>query len=176
MKWNKSIRGLGRGACFFAGAAAVSLVVGALVDGPRIQPLGWSFGSAAERQLGTANEPRAPEQQDRVMVISLAEAVQWFDRKGALFLDAQPSLFFSMRRIPGALNLSREDFDDDYRRLEREIREWVGPILVYCSDEQCEDSARVAGRLAALGFPEIIVYRGGIEEWEAAGMPVETDD
>jgi 3-mercaptopyruvate sulfurtransferase SseA len=39
------------------------------------------------------------------------------DSKSALILDARPSVFFEQGHVPGALNLGRDDFAQDYRRL-----------------------------------------------------------
>ena len=98
--------------------------------------------------------------------------------KSALILDARPAVFFARGHVPGALNLSRDDFSHDYRRLDRMLKAAQGePIIVYCSGGECHDSRLVANALLSLGFSDVSVYTGGWEEWseahlaEATGRP-----
>jgi rhodanese-related sulfurtransferase len=138
----------------------------------------FALGFAIHGVRGGSRGQRSAPQEDgevRIAVISLAAAAQRFERDDVIFLDAQPSSFHALRRIPGARNLSREDFATDIRRIEPELRGSGRPLLVYCSDEACEDSTLVAARLAGLGFREIMLFKGGIDQWEASGMPVESD-
>lgn len=39
------------------------------------------------------------------------------------------------------------------------------PIVVYCTDYACTESHRVAQELKKLGFTDVKVYKGGIQEW-----------
>jgi rhodanese-related sulfurtransferase len=49
-------------------------------------------------------------------------------------------------------------------------------IVIYCTGGHCEDSEFAALMLAEMGIPKdrLIVFVGGIKEWKAAGLPVET--
>jgi rhodanese-related sulfurtransferase len=49
-------------------------------------------------------------------------------------------------------------------------------IVVYCTGGTCEDSEFAAVMLAEMGIPreKLLVFVGGIKEWKAAGLPVET--
>jgi rhodanese-related sulfurtransferase len=49
-------------------------------------------------------------------------------------------------------------------------------IVVYCTGGKCEDSEFAAGTLLEAGIPaaKISVYIGGITEWTAAKLPLET--
>jgi len=49
----------------------------------------------------------------------------------------------------------------------------AAPIVTYCSNPSCPNSQRVAERLTALGYADVRKYREGIEDWVAAGLPVE---
>jgi len=95
--------------------------------------------------------------------------------KRALILDARPSVFFEQGHVPGALNLARDDFARDYRRLSPELKAATDkPIVVYCSGGECHDSRLVANALLTLGFSDVRVFTGGWEEWQAAGLPTAT--
>jgi rhodanese-related sulfurtransferase len=48
--------------------------------------------------------------------------------------------------------------------------------VVYCNGGECEDSEFAAIMLRDAGVPRemLFVFAGGIVEWKAAGLPVET--
>lgn len=48
------------------------------------------------------------------------------------------------------------------------------PIAVFCWSAQCWISIHAAVRLQALGYKNVFWYRGGIEAWKAAKLPVVT--
>ncbi len=92
--------------------------------------------------------------------------------KSALILDARPSVFFEQGHVPGALNLARDDFPKDYRRLAGVLQAAHDkPIIVYCSGGDCHDSRLVANALLSLGFGNVRVFTGGWDAWSAAGLP-----
>jgi len=97
------------------------------------------------------------------------------ESKSALILDARPSVFFENGHVPGAINLARDDFAHDYRRLAGVLRANNDkPIIVYCSGGECHDSRLVANALLSLGFGDVTVFTGGWEAWSAAGLPAST--
>jgi rhodanese-related sulfurtransferase len=92
--------------------------------------------------------------------------------KSALIFDARPSAFFERGHVPGALNLARDDFALDYRRLGGALQSARDkPIIVYCSGGDCHDSRLVANALLSLGFSNVRVFTGGWDAWSAAGLP-----
>jgi rhodanese-related sulfurtransferase len=46
-------------------------------------------------------------------------------------------------------------------------------IIVYCSGPTCPQSSAAAEKLTTLGFTNVRAYKGGLEQWKAAGLPVE---
>jgi rhodanese-related sulfurtransferase len=97
------------------------------------------------------------------------------ESKSALILDARPSVFFENGHVPGAINLARDDFAHDYRRLAGVLQtSHDKPIIVYCSGGDCHDSRLVANALLSLGFSDVTVFTGGWEAWSAAGLPAST--
>lgn len=97
------------------------------------------------------------------------------ESKSALILDARPSSFFAKGHVPGALNLARDNFAQDYRHLSGILKaDDDKPIIVYCSGGACHDSRLVANALLSLGFANVRVFTGGWEAWSAAGLPVST--
>ncbi len=92
-----------------------------------------------------------------------------------LFVDARDDAHFAAGRIPGAWPLDR------YRP-----EAYLPPLLpaclaalkvvVYCNGGECEDSefAAVMLRDAGVAADSLLVYAGGIAEWKALGLPLET--
>jgi rhodanese-related sulfurtransferase len=97
------------------------------------------------------------------------------ESKSALILDARPAVFFERGHVLGALNLSRDDFAHDYRRLAPTLKSAADkPIIVYCSGGACHDSKLVANALLSLGSSDVSIYTGGWDEWSAAQLPATT--
>ena len=107
--------------------------------------------------------------------VGLDEFRSAVESKNALILDARPSVFFAQGHVPGALNLARDNFAHDYRRLSPVLNA-IGdkPIIVYCSGGDCHDSRLVANALLSLGLGNVKVFTGGWEAWSAASLPVST--
>lgn len=47
------------------------------------------------------------------------------------------------------------------------------PLVLYCLSTQCWMSYNAALRAINLGYTNVLWYRGGIEAWKAAGLPVQ---
>ena len=104
--------------------------------------------------------------------VGLEEFQSAVESKSALILDARPSVFFERGHVPGALNLSRDDFAHDYRHLSALLKGAADkPIMVYCSGGECHDSRLVANAMLTLGFSNVRVFTGGWDAWSAAGRP-----
>ena len=114
----------------------------------RARPLPPALVQAAE--LPAANR-------DEVLAVTKGE-------QAALLIDARAPAFYRLGHIPGALNLSRKSFEEDYARLQRELKPGLR-LIVYCSGRECEDSHAVAAALLERGHPNVAVYTGGWEEW-----------
>ena len=112
----------------------------------------------------TASEPAA------VRVVGLAEFQRLVASRQAVVLDARPEIFYRLGHVPGARSLSREEFERDYgvQRVFLESRRGQ-PIAVYCSSASCEDSQMVADALVKLGYRQVLVFKGGWDEWINVG-------
>jgi rhodanese-related sulfurtransferase len=104
-------------------------------------------------------------------LVSAAEAKRRFDRKAALFLDARPRLNYELERIPGALALPEDEFDQHFSKLEPTLRGRFD-IIVYCSGFGCEASHIVSRKLKEKGIPAAVLQEG-MPAWQDAGYPLE---
>jgi rhodanese-related sulfurtransferase len=110
--------------------------------------------------------------QDGDQLVSAADAKDWLE-KGALFLDARPRDFWRMSRIPGALSLPEEEFDQAFPGLEPRLRQNLS-LIVYCSGYGCESSHIVARQLRARGYPAVILDEG-LPAWQDEGYALDTE-
>ena len=46
-------------------------------------------------------------------------------------------------------------------------------IVVYCGGPKCPQSRMAAEKLVKLGYEDVRVYEGGLEEWKAAALTIE---
>lgn len=47
------------------------------------------------------------------------------------------------------------------------------PIIVYCSNGECQNSTIAADRLSELGYANVFDYVEGKQDWVDAGLPTE---
>jgi rhodanese-related sulfurtransferase len=92
-----------------------------------------------------------------------------------VFIDARDDQHYEAGHIPGA-------YEFDHYHAEKYFAS-VFPVclqaqqvVVYCHGGDCEDSKFAAIILRDAGIPKekVYVYVGGITEWQANGLPVET--
>ena len=73
---------------------------------------------------------------------------------------------FRAKHIPGSLHLESPEKAKDILKPEDEV-------IVYCASVTCTASIYAYYTLEKLGYKNLHRYAGGIEDWEAAGFPLE---
>lgn len=91
-------------------------------------------------------------------------------RADFVLVDALAPIAFARTRLPGAVNITPDWVDS---RARRRIPDPATEVVVYCADEDCDSSVRVAQRLVELGYTNVRHYAGGKRDWVAAGLPLE---
>lgn len=86
-------------------------------------------------------------------------------------VDALGGEYYAKQHLPGAVALVEADVDGTAAAL---LPDKSAAIVTYCSNPACPNSGRVAQRLLNLGYTNVSKYREGIEDWLAAGLPVES--
>jgi rhodanese-related sulfurtransferase len=88
------------------------------------------------------------------------------DRESIKLLNALEPSPIRSHQIPNSLNiLQREDI---LRSLSSDDE-----IIVYCSDNVCNQSINLYYLLVQLGYNNVTRYAGGIKEWEQNGQALE---
>ena len=88
-----------------------------------------------------------------------------------LALEALPPEYFEAGHLPGARNLPLDKLEDLAHDL---IPSLDQPVVTYCSNTACNNSAAAAERLVRLGYRNVRKFPGGKEEWSEAGLPLES--
>jgi rhodanese-related sulfurtransferase len=93
------------------------------------------------------------------------------DAGAVIVVDALPAAPYRRRHLPGALNLVEEDAATKARQVLPDIG---AAIVTYSTDAECGRGEGLAQRLRAMGYTNVRIYRDGIEDWVAAGLPVDS--
>lgn len=88
-----------------------------------------------------------------------------------ILVDALPKDSFAKNHLPGAISIPAEDVKslapkmlDDKDQL----------IVTYCASAKCPKSRMAAEALEKLGYTNVMAYEGGIDDWQKAGLPLES--
>jgi adenylate cyclase len=151
-------------------AFAVSCVFGLLTNSLRRAPLPMGYENPEARMLRSISSGAGPIVREPEILEFQAVLRAWKE-SAALFVDAREPAFFEEGHIPRAINLPRKEILR--AKTIGELADKTRPVIVYCSEEDCEDGKIVAKGLLAMGHAKVTVYAGGWEEWSATGSPSE---
>ena len=94
--------------------------------------------------------------------------------RDVIVIDARSAASFRAGRVPGALSIPNDSFDDAFaekrQRLEKNLNQ---AIIVYCSSASCPAGQDLKAKLEFYGFTNISLFKGGWKEWKGAGLPLE---
>jgi rhodanese-related sulfurtransferase len=92
-----------------------------------------------------------------------------------VFIDARNDEHYQEGHIPGAYQLDHF-YPERYLAATLPVCQTAEQILIYCNGGACDDSLQTAIFLRDAGIPRerLFIYAGGITEWTAKGLPVET--
>jgi rhodanese-related sulfurtransferase len=126
----------------------------------------------------TAAQESFPPHPDKPWVDISGEQAELLHGRGVPFLDARRTSVFREGHIAGARAFSvwEADIDDKLKTFFSEGLDPGGPIVVYCSGGDCEDSHMLAQKLFLIGFDNVLVYRDGFPDWQRRGLPVRTGE
>jgi 3-mercaptopyruvate sulfurtransferase SseA len=112
-----------------------------------------------------------------IKLISVSEVKSLVDQKSkgkpdvVILIDPRPRRYFEEARIPSARHLTLADVP---------VRSTVDPsisrhkIIVVYGDDPASASARgMTKRLMAVGYRGVVLFAGGVKEWQQRGYAVE---
>lgn len=105
-----------------------------------------------------------------VEVATPAAAFTYFQKGGALFVDAREKERYRTAHIPGALNFPVDDFQE--HRASLSALRTSHAVIVYCEDTNCGASIKLATLLQESGVNDLVLMPEGIHGWLDEGYPV----
>lgn len=113
-----------------------------------------------------------------------AKEAQLLQTQGAVVVDTRTEKEYKARRIRGAVfaayvekSLKDVAFDpaqDDFQALDKVAQvDKAKPVIFACNGAECWKSYKAAKVAATKGFKAVYWLRGGLPEWDAAGLPTE---
>jgi len=106
-------------------------------------------------------------------VIPLEQAVEFYDTREAVFVDARPAWEYEEGRIPGAIHLPWQGWEQYMAGFLDAVPDPHTIVIAYCDGEACELSEGLALLLREMGYKNAVVLINGMTVWEQAGYPVE---
>ncbi|CCK81094.1 rhodanese-like domain-containing protein [Desulfobacula toluolica] len=97
--------------------------------------------------------------------VDVDQARQLFENSQAIFVDARPAEFFNQGHIAGAQNLPPSLFDFIYM-MRFSQTDVTRPIVVYGRNISRRYDEETAFNLLERGHENVVVFPGGIKEWE----------
>src|SRR5437868_13209806 len=79
---------------------------------------------------------------------------------------------FAAGHIPGSINIPVQS--PEFRERAQSLLSPDQTIVTYCASFSCQASTQAAERLGEMGFHNVLDYKGGIQDWKEAGLPVES--
>lgn len=136
-----------------------------------------NYFSSSGLPLFESYQPPEKEQKEEIFIQEIdAEFLQtMLDGDMAVVLDARKRSEFEIGHIPGAISFSLYEFEERYSQLQ-DLLNSGKTIITYCVNPSCHDSHLLATKLYELGHHDLLIYKDGIEGWEAMGNPTEVSD
>ena len=131
----------------------------------------------AVAQLGTFTPTQLPG-----ATVVTAVQVQQLVAKGAVVVDTRNEREYQGKHIPDAVfvpyhekslkDVVYEASADDFSGVTR--LDAAKPTIFHCNGPECWKSYKASRAALAKGFKQVYWFRGGMPEWESAGLPVES--
>ncbi len=109
-----------------------------------------------------------------IKTVNLETAHSVWQTGQTLVIDARPAQDYLELHVPGAVNLPPESWANLTEPPKIVGLNQERQILIYCSQESCDDSLKLANKLQNLGFTRVMAFTGGFRAWDEAGYPVDT--
>jgi rhodanese-related sulfurtransferase len=152
-----------------AGLIILAVLLGFMFHWPLVRA---SFRGNLTMFLDQKRQERREAQFQGVKTLDLAQAFQTWQEKQALFVDARKAEEYRELHVQGALNVPPETWEQ-LSSTELGKVEKTKEIVVYCSQESCDDALKLAKKLREAGFTRVSAFTGGFRAWDEAGYPAD---
>ncbi len=128
---------------------------------------------ASTFMVGTAfaGKKEVPQFIDGTVRVSAEEMIDLVEQYDELvIIDARKKSDVAKGFIEGSISLPNTETTPE--TLAKHIPSKTTPVLFYCNGIKCGRSVKSAKIAIAAGYNKIYWFRGGMQEWEAKGLPV----
>lgn len=84
-------------------------------------------------------------------------------------VDVLDGAHYEKEHIKGAISLPVNDIDKKAEKMLKKDE----TILVYCASFECMASTNAAEKLKAMGYKNVLDYKGGLKDYKEANLPIE---
>jgi len=152
------------------GLLALAVILGFMFHWPLVQA---SLRGNLTALLDQKRQERREVQFQGVRTLDLAQAYQIWQEKRALFMDARKAEEYQELHVQGAVNVPPETWPElPSSELMKMAK--TQELVIYCSQESCDDALKLAKKLRAAGFARVMAFTGGFRAWDEAGYPADT--
>ncbi len=92
-------------------------------------------------------------------------------RSDVVVVETLRAEHYDQGHLPGAVHLHPDDVE---RRAAQVLPDRETLVVTYCSNSACGNSRAAAEKLAKLGYRNVRRYEAGKQDWQEAGLPLET--
>lgn len=104
----------------------------------------------------------------RVSAEEMIDLVEQYDE--LVIIDSRKKSDVAKGFIEGSISLPNTE--TNAASLSKHVASKSTPVLFYCNGIKCGRSVKAAKIAIAEGYSKIYWFRGGMQEWEAKGLPV----
>jgi len=152
------------------GLLGLAMILGFMLHWPLVQA---SLRGNLIALLDQKRQERREVQFQGVKTLDLAQAHHIWQEKKALFVDARKAEEYQELHVQGAVNVPPETWAElSSSELMKMAK--TQELVVYCSQESCDDALKLAKKLRAAGFARVMAFTGGFRAWDEAGYPADT--
>jgi rhodanese-related sulfurtransferase len=133
--------------------------------------------TAGRESVGGRSEPRAGLSSTVLTGQELASGVVSKDRLSELLaagsivlIDARLPGEYGAGHIEGAINIPYEKLPEYYEKLTATVP-LDAAIVCYCRSVTCDDSENLVRELKFTGYNNVVLFKGGWDEWSQAADP-----
>lgn len=99
------------------------------------------------------------------------ELEQAIDRDEVTVVETLRDEHFAQGHLPGAIHIHFEEVAEQAPEL---LPDKDAAIVTYCSNTACRNCEAAANQLIAMGYTNVRKYAEGKDDWQSAGLPLET--
>lgn len=155
----------------YVAATAVVLATSGCIDKAMQQAKDWCGGackanaeSAADRTEKGEEAPDAKGERKSVSAEFVKNALETNDK--IMVINVLAKKYFDDCHIVGSVNMPLETIAQDIAKVKHDTK-----IVLYCANPSCAASHKAADRLEQLGYTNVHLYEGGMQEWVDLGYP-----